>query len=283
MEHLNLQQKISGLKQNKYKMPEGPEVKIASDFFNNLFSSSEKIKFEIVSEYYNQKYSDVFNIINHNLKPFNPTYTIGKNIFLKLTNNQIFNLHLGMTGGWSRELIKHCHFRVFDKNKEIFFRDVRKFASVKIISLSQFNEKFNSSYDLLNKSYNIKKHLNYLKKINIKKSICSIIMDQKYFPGVGNYIKAESLYNAKIHPEEKWGNLNLQMKINLIRSTHKIMNNSYKLGGAELKDFKNPFYSSNFNLQIYGKKNTKDNNIIISKKTSDSRKTWFCPKVQTLK
>jgi len=31
-------------------MPEGPEVKIASDYFNELFLTSKKIEFEIISE-----------------------------------------------------------------------------------------------------------------------------------------------------------------------------------------------------------------------------------------
>ena len=89
----------------------------------------------------------------------------------------------------------------------------------------------------------MKKHLNYLeKKVNARKSICSIIMDQYFFPGVGNYIKSESLYASKIHPEEKWGNLSREMKINLIKKTKEIMKNSYQAGGAELKDFKNPFH-----------------------------------------
>ena len=109
-------------------MPEGPEVKIASDYFNEFFLLSKKIKFEIISEYYDQKYYDVFSTINDNLDTFQPTFTIGKNIFLKLQNNQIFNFHLGMTGGWSNELIKHCHFCVSDGNNEIFFRDIRKFG-----------------------------------------------------------------------------------------------------------------------------------------------------------
>ncbi len=147
-----------------------------------------------------------------------------------------------MTGGWSNDLIKHCHFRIFDSNNEIFFKDVRKFGNMKIITQSQFNEKFNSNHDLLNKSYNLKIHLNYLEtKIKAKKSICSIIMDQKYFPGVGNYIKSESLYASKIHPEEKWGNLTKDLKINLIKNIQRVMNDSYNSGGAELKDFKNPF------------------------------------------
>ena len=264
-------------------MPEGPEVKIASDYFNEFFSESKKIEFEIISEYYDKKYFPVFKTISELLKTAKPTYTIGKNIFLDLEENLIFNFHLGMTGGWSNELVKHCHFRAFDSNNEIFFKDVRKFGNMKIITQAQFKEKFNSHYDLLSKSYCLKSHLNYLEKnIRAKKSICSLIMDQKYFPGVGNYIKSESLYISKIHPEEKWGNLNEDKITCLIRNTQKVMNDSYKSGGAELKDFKNPFNPSKFRLQIYGKKYTEQNNIITSEKTSDSRKTWFCSKQQKL-
>ena len=188
-----------------------------------------------------------------------------------------------MTGGWSNKLIKHCHFRVFNNTSELFFKDVRKFGNIKIITKSLFNEKFNPSYDMLNESYNLQIHLSYLeKKISEKKSICSTIMNQKYFPGVGNYIKSEALYASKIHPEEKWGNLNNNMKIKLLKNTKKVMNNSYKLGGAELKDFNNPFNSSKFKLHIYAKKHTEKNTLVTSRITSDSRKTWFCPKQQKL-
>ena len=68
-------------------MPEGPEVKIASDYFNEFFAASKKIEFEMISDYYYQKYSDVFHIISDKLEKFKPTYTVGKNIFLELTNN----------------------------------------------------------------------------------------------------------------------------------------------------------------------------------------------------
>ena len=264
-------------------MPEGPEVKIASDYFNEFFSETKNLEFEIISDYYDQKYFDVFNTVSKNLKKKNKTFTIGKNIFLRLKKNKIFNLHLGMTGGWTTEQIKHSHFRVFDNNGELFFKDVRKFGKMKIITLDELNNKFQPIFDLLNLSYSLDKHIRYLEeKINTKKSICSIIMNQNYFPGVGNYIKSESLYNSKIHPEEKWGNLNQKTRIRLIRSTQDVMIESYKSGGAELKDFKNPFNKSKFNLKIYGKQYTEKNNLVTSQKTSDSRKSWFCSKEQTL-
>jgi formamidopyrimidine-DNA glycosylase len=210
-------------------------------------------------------------------------FTIGKNIFIRLTKNQLFNLHLGMTGGWSNDLIKHCHFRVSNGVNELFFKDVRKFGKLKIINQYLFDTKFNTSYDCLNPSYNTTKHLNYLdEKVSAKKSICSVIMNQKYFPGIGNYVKSESLYAAKIHPEEKWGNLNKKIKLKLIHNISKVMESSYQSGGAELKDFKNPFKVSSFDLKIYGKKYTEKKNLITSKTTSDSRTTWFCPKTQIL-
>ena len=265
-------------------MPEGPEVKIASDYFNNFFLSSKKISFEIITEYYYHKYLDIFKTINKKLVKYNPTFTIGKNIFLKISDNQFFNFHLGMTGGWSNKLEKHCHFRVYDNNNnELFFRDVRKFGKMKLIDINYFNDKFNSKYDLLSKSYNQKEHLKFLEaKIKAKKSICSIMMNQEYFPGVGNYIKSESLYQSKIHPEEKWGNITHNKRIDLIKCTKNIIIRSYKKGGAELKDFKNPFNTSQFKLKIYGRKYTNKKNIVISKITSDSRKSWFCPKEQKL-
>ena len=265
-------------------MPEGPEVKIASDYFNKKFGKEDKISFEIITDYYHEKYSDVFETIKKNSKKKHKAYTIGKNIFINLNKNKIFNLHLGMTGGWSNSNIKHCHFRIFSTKKELFFKDVRKFGKLRIISKEYQNKKYAAKRDLLHIDYDMKQHIDYLnKKISDKKSICSVMMDQKYFPGVGNYIKSEGLYISKIHPEEKWGKINLAEKEQLIYNTQDIMKRSYLAGGAELKDFKNPFKDSIFRLLIYGKKYTDKNNPITSCLTTDSRKSWFCSKEQKLK
>ena len=163
---------------------------------------------------------------------------------------------------------------------EIQFFLMTTFIFILLVFTQISNKKFNSSHDLLNDSYCKKSHLDFLEKINFKKSICSIIMDQKYFPGVGNYIKSEGLYISKIHPEEKWGNICENKLHQLIRNTKFIMKKSYDNGGAELKDFSNPFKKSTFKLKIYGRKKTETNQNIISVKTSDSTTTWICKQTQ---
>jgi len=265
-------------------MPEGPEVKIASKYFNTFFKNSCEIQFEILTEYYKENYMNVFAHIEKNLHRYNPSYTIGKNIFIDLEDNTVFNFHLGMTGGWFLEPIKHCHFRVFNKSKELFFRDVRKFGKMRIIDKKTIIKKHHAQFDLLNINYNFKKHIKFLSnEISHLKTTCSILMNQKYFPGVGNYIKSEALFAAKIHPEEKWQNLTNKEKSNLILQTKDIMERSYKFGGAELRDFKNPAHKSQFKLHIYGRRHTDKKNKITSYISSDQRRTWICEKYQKLK
>lgn len=263
-------------------MPEGPEVKIASSYYNSFFDGSKNIEFEILTEYYEKKYGEVFDcLMKNHQKDFQATFTIGKNIFLPLLNRQYFNIHLGMTGGWSENNIKHCHFKVSADDRELFFRDVRKFGKMKILNEEQIKQKHFNTFDFLNNDYDFDKHIQNLRqKVSNNKSVCSTLMDQRFFPGVGNYIKSEALYAAKLHPEIKWGQISTKKIKQLVLATKDIMQRSYISGGAELKDFKNPFNASIFKLKVYGKKEDEFGNIVKSIKTSDQRKSWYCPKIQ---
>ena len=268
---------------NSCFMPELPEVETVKVFLekNVINEKTKSVKIEN---------KNLRFVITTNVSQILSNSTItkilrrGKYLLFLYNNNHSLLFHLGMTGGWSKDLIKHCHFRVFDKKKELFFKDVRKFGKMKIITKTEQIERFNSSFDILSSDYDMKGHVKYLReKIRDEKSICSLIMNQKYFPGIGNYIKSEALYLTKIHPEEKWKNMKSK-KINpLIKNLQKVMHGSYAKGGAELKDFKNPFNVSDFTLKIYGKKFTEKNNPVTPILTSDQRKSWICKKNQKLK
>ena len=47
-----------------------------------------------------------------------------------------------MTGGWSDNSLKHCHFKVSAEDRELFFRDVRKFGKMRILIKEQIQQKY---------------------------------------------------------------------------------------------------------------------------------------------
>jgi formamidopyrimidine-DNA glycosylase len=99
-------------------------------------------------------------------------------------------------------------------------------------------------------------------------------MDQSKFSGIGNYLKCEILFDAKISPHRYLDQITDQDRDQLFRSMKKIYDESIENGGSKKYGdiFGNP---GNFNLRIY--ENAKVGEKI---KTADKRYTWFNPKIQ---
>ena len=55
---------------------------------------------------------------------------------------------------------------------------------------------------------------------------------------------------------------------------------SYKSGGAELRDFKNPKKDSKLELLAYGQEKDKKGREIINEITKDQRRSFWCPEIQ---
>ena len=139
-------------------------------------------------------------------------------------------------------------------------------------------------YDSLNKDYDINSHYNYLtKSISKRRNICNVLLDQKLFPGVGNYLKSEILYKSEIHPDTRWDQISKSRIYRILKNSKLIIKRSYQNGGAELRDFRNPQKQSSFSLEVYAKKTDPYGNHVKSKISKDNRRTWFVPEIQKLK
>ncbi len=255
-------------------MPEGPEVKISTDFLKKNVRKINSINIE--SSAYKKKFSQVINIANKHLTEKANFSCIGKNIFLKLSEKNNLHIHLGMTGSFTFKKQKHNHLSFSTPNGKIFFNDIRRFGFVKIISDETICLKFNKIIDILNDDYDIKTHINLLNNISGNLEICKILLNQKYFPGVGNYLKSEILFALKIHPNRKWKTIKKHSYKDICFYTKKITTEAYKKGGAELRDFKNPNSKSNFILKIYGKNKTVNDLDVMKIKSKDNRTSYYC-------
>ena len=255
-------------------MPEGPEVKISTDFLKKNVREIKSINIE--SEPYKKKFSQIIKIANKQLTKKARFFCIGKNIFLELNNKNNLHIHLGMTGSFTFKKQKHNHLSFSTPNGKMFFNDIRRFGFVNIISNETISMKFNKKIDILSDNYDIKTHVNLLNNLTSNLEICKILLNQKFFPGIGNYLKSEILFELKIHPNRKWKTIKKHRYKDICFVTKKITTEAYEKGGAELRDFKNPNSKSKFILKIYGRDKTINDLNVKKIKSKDNRTSFYC-------
>jgi len=263
-------------------MPEGPEVKIVSDYINKELDNSCIQSIECISSPYKLKYNSLVEYINQ-LTPqkFIPSFCRGKSTFIKFGEEIYLAYHLGMTGYWSRKKKKHAHLKIITDKKTLFFHDTRRFGNIKIINTQLLAKKYSITLDFLNYNGNIDWQIDFvLSLIKTNREVCKVLLDQRYFLGVGNYLKSEILYKSKVHPNTKWSKLTSKEKKIICINTRKCMIKSYNQGGAQIRDFSNPEIDSSLNLEVYNMSITADGLDVVNQKTRDNRVSFWCPDIQ---
>lgn len=170
----------------------------------------------------------------------------GKELLLTLTQfNSSNSIKLRMTMGMSGHfkwvengvLSKHSHLKFQSEYGSLDFVDVRRFGKWKIAdtwSKDRGPDPISSFQDFVR---NIKANLH---KKDFDKPIHEILMNQKYFNGIGNYLRAEILYRVDVNPFISAREA-LQNKPEIYHLCKLLPLQAYKLGGGQLKDWENPF------------------------------------------
>ena len=113
--------------------------------------------------------------------------------------------------------------------------------------------------------------------------LCKALMDQSVVAGVGNYIKSDSLWLARVSPLKKVCDITDEELRNLNRSIKHIMRESFQSGGATIKTYKSfdgteGQYSRRF--LVYNQEKDPDGNQVKKQTTDDKRSTFWVPEVQ---
>ena len=205
----------------------------------------------------------------------------GKFIWFELERNIIFNT-LGMTGSWSRKNKQHSRIQInFVEDDFVYFNDIRNFGTFQVKDKSDLVKKLKSiGPDMLsNPPHNFIQILR--KKDN--KNICEVLMNQSVLSGIGNYIKAESLWLAKINPHSNIKSLSDNDLSRLELAVRKVITTSYKSQGASLKTYTNfddqEGEATDF-FNVYSKKIDTLGNQVLKEETPDKRTTHWSPSRQ---
>ena len=285
--------------------PEGPELRITTEWLQAHFANTL-----ILNIVYNQHSSLGKNGTSNGLLDHYPLKVIsitckGKHMIWTCQtrdNNVIyFHNHLGMSGRWCLTEGSHSNMHLVIQDKgNLYFDDVRRFADFSIIySLSALESKLKDvGTDLMDLAINYYngqieplkaaqlKWLNLFQKIknnyrSKNKCIYVLLMEQKHFSGLGNYLTAEVLYNCQVSPERKVSEIPPDKVIQLFNKAIEIIYLSYRYGGLTVKDFWDPEGRvGRYPRKVYGKSVDPNGNKVIKTKFSNGRTCHWVPDIQ---
>ena len=209
----------------------------------------------------------------------------GKLIFWILDNDSYILNTLGMTGTWSESAGKHSRVKLnFDVGKSVYFNDTRNFGTLKFIrGRNELLNKLNTlGPDMLSEDVSDEVFRFSLEKYP-DKTLPEVLMDQNVISGVGNYVKAESLWKAQLSPHRMVGSLNQDEMSTLNACIKLVLKQAYEDQGASFKDYSNVYDekgSATQNFCVYGCKKDILGNDVIKEETKDGRVTHWSPNHQ---
>lgn len=207
----------------------------------------------------------------------------GKFLYWKLEKDWYLFNTLGMTGKWSTEQNKHAAVEIKTDSETVYFEDIRRFGTLKA---AQGHDKLDTKLNKLGPDMlsNPPDENLFLTRVGrcLKQPIVQFLMDQSHISGVGNYIKAEALYRAKISPHRLGFNMDVSTVRALRTAIIEVMQESYQMQGATFLTYGSlegaGKYASFF--KVYRKAQDPLGNEVISEETADKRTTWWVPSVQ---
>jgi DNA-formamidopyrimidine glycosylase len=261
-------------------MPEGPEVKLTTEFLNKTLSNQIISKWIFVEGKYKHNNPDGFEEFDKELPVLVEEVNCkGKFIYFKCFNEhkRFYILHsLRLTGNWRLNETKYSKWYIeTNTDKKIWFEDSTSLGTLSFITDEKVLEEYLSKLgpDILTDDFTLK-YFDETLNNHKNKNITSFLMDQSIISGCGNYLKAEVLYYAKISPLRKVSSLTIRERELLYEGLRIVSRCSYMNRGLDLVFPNGNRGHHEFYLHIYGKKSANRT------KTADGRITYWDEKIQ---
>lgn len=270
-------------------MPELPEVETVKNGLIKKVKGRKILKANVLWDgiiAYPDKESFIKEIANQRI---NDITRKGKYLIFILDDYYLTS-HLRMEGKYFIKepdipLSKHDHV-IFslDNGLELRYNDTRKFGKMHLVKK---DELYNSPVSKLGmEPWDNNLTADYLKdKLNKKKAIKTLLLDQSIITGIGNIYADEILFLSRINPETYGCNLNSKNLTAIINNTRSILSKAIELGGTTIHTYTAvDGITGRFQqeLLVHGKKDCECPNCKtkIEKIVVNTRGTYYCPKCQ---
>jgi formamidopyrimidine-DNA glycosylase len=207
-------------------------------------------------------------------------YNRGKFIYMDCGDTAIA-ITLGMTGNFGLENGKHSRLKfTFSDIGDVYFVDARNFGTVRMITKKELERKLDwLGLDPIESDLDFS-YVSTCLTLNTDKTLAEVLMNQKHFAGIGNYLKAEVLWHSRLSPNRIAGTLSAEEVNALKDALMKVPRMSFENQGASIRNYTTPTkekgkFSELF--EVYGKKSDREGNAVIKETTRDKRSTYWAP------
>ncbi len=273
-------------------MPEGPEVRTTVDRLSAISVGRRIASIDFVNDKYRSKQvrDQVDELVAALPLTIESVNCKGKFIWFELSDGWTIWNTLGMAGSWRTEPGRH-HMLTFvlDDHTHLAYNDSRRFGTFKMFhdpDASLLEAKLAKLGPDLLADPGIDAAL-WRSRLRARdhRNVCEALMDQKVVSGIGNYLKAEALYRARIHPLARVGDLTDDDLESLRITATDCIRRSYAAKGATLRDYRLPDGTAGqatFEFQCYNRNYDPHGNTVIAQSTPDKRTTHWVPNVQVV-
>jgi len=186
-----------------------------------------------------------------------------------------------MSGRWQYDEGKHSGIELVFDDYSLFFEDQRHFGSLVVcFGKEELNLSLKAvGQDLLSDDVSFEDYNHVISNKRIRtKQICSFLLEQKYFSGIGNWVRAEVLYECGIAPFRTLESLTIGEKKLLHFNSIKILRDAYKKKGLTIMNYISPDGEyGTYDVKIYMKDKDPEGNDIVRETFSDKRTMHWVP------
>jgi len=267
-------------------MPEGPELRYSRDFLRQSLVGKVITGIQrCPTGRYSNKPPEGFDAVTLVLPlRVESIDTHGKFMWWTLEGSDGIRWYMhctyGMSGGWFREASRHACFFVEVGEDKVFFNDPRHFGTIKFVSSAAAHAKKLRTLGPCIFDPGLTPEIfakNALRKPS--RTIAEALMDQSAVAGVGNYLRAEILYDCGIDPWKNVIEIASEQYVKLCEATMRIAKASYKSQGASIKTYRNvdgSIGTAQFDFKVYGRSTCPLDHDIMRRYDENKRMIHWC-------
>lgn len=205
----------------------------------------------------------------------------GKQMLFRFSGDNLLGLHLGMTGTMRVEPAdfraeKHDHLLLRQAKRSLVFRDARQFGRVRFYHGKADPAWWSASPEISSKEFNGQYVRDFLER-HRRAPIKAVLLLQRGFPGIGNWMADEILWRAKLAPQIPAGRLTSAQRSAFLRATRFVSREAMRVIGHDNSDLPKSWL-------IHERWSSKGvcprHKVPLRRATIGGRTTAWCPRCQ---